>query len=275
MKLKILGSGQDAGIPHTSCYCEICSKARKNIEFQRMGPSIAIFDKEGEFCYIIDASPDIKYQLDMLNIEEIIRNGKTPINAIFLTHAHFGHCSGLWYLGKESINETNVPVYCTQKMRQLLENNYPFSFLIQNQNIIINEITPNKELELNDIKVKPIEVPHRNEFTDTVGFEIKSRKRIFYIPDIDFWNDEIIEEIKNSDIAIIDGSFYSKDELPRFSDVPHPPILETIELLKDVDTEIYFTHLNHTNIINYNKKEKKYIEGLGFKFAHDGLILEI
>lgn len=275
MKLIILGSGQDAGIPHTGCYCEICNKARKNIGFQRLGPSIAIYDKNLGFCYLFDASPDFKYQLDMLKKIEIKRKGKIPISGIFLTHAHLGHCYGLWYLGRESIDEKNLPVYCTQKMKKFLENNYPFSFLIENKNIKVEEITPNLELNFNEIKIKPFLVPHRNEIADTVGYVIKKEKRVLYLPDLDFWTDKLIDKIKRSDIAIIDGSFYSSDEIPGFKDVPHPPIIESIELLKNLDTEIYFTHINHTNIINKMGKEKEFIESLGFKIAYDGLILEI
>ena len=277
MNLKILGSGQDAGVPHTGCYCEICEIARKDINFRRLGPSIAIFDKKKEFCYLIDISPDFKNQLDMIKSEniKIKRKGKTPISGIFLTHAHFGHCSGLWYLGKESLNEMNLPVYCTQKMINFLENNYPFSFLIQNNNIEVLEIIPKKEYNFDGFLLTPKLIPHRNEIADTVGYIIKSKKRVLYLPDLDYWTEKLIEEVLKSDIAIIDGSFYSKDELPRFSDVPHPPILESIKHFKNTNTEIYFTHLNHTNVINKNGKERDFIETLGFKFAFDGMNIEI
>jgi len=40
MKIKILGSGQDAGIPHAGCYCKICNKARKNVKSRRLAPSM-------------------------------------------------------------------------------------------------------------------------------------------------------------------------------------------------------------------------------------------
>lgn len=84
-----------------------------------------------------------------------------------------------------------------------------------------------------------------------------------------------IKEIQNSDIAFVNGIFYSRNERPRFEEVPHPPIRETINLLENVGTEIYFTHINHTNLINKNGKERKIIESKGFKIAYDGLILKI
>lgn len=277
LKIKILGSGQDAGIPHTGCFCEICDKARKHEKFKRLGPSIAIYDKDEDYCYLIDASPDFKYQLDMILEEgiKVKRKGKIPINGILLTHAHLGHCSGLWYLGKEAVDEKNVPIFCTQNMKMFLTENYPFSHLVQRKNIIVQEIQKNKELGLDGIKYIPIEVPHRNEIADTVGYIIQSKRRFIYLPDIDYWTEALIKEIQMSDIALVDGTFYSKDELEGYSEVPHPPILETIEILGDVNTKIYFTHINHTNAINKNGEERKNLESKGFKIAYDGMTLTI
>lgn len=277
MRIKILGSGQDAGIPHTGCYCDVCNKARKYTKYRRLGPSIAILDKKEGFCYLIDASPDFKCQLDMVReeISEIKRNGKIPISGILLTHAHLGHCSGLWHLGKEAVEEKNLPVFCTSKMNQFLQSNYPFNLLIQRKNIKVREIYSNIEFDLDGFKCIPVQSPHRNEITDTVGYSIKTKRQIIYLPDIDYWTDRVLDEIRMADIALIDGTFYSRDEIFRFGEVPHPPIKETIKFLEDANTKIYFTHINHTNVINRNGKERKYIESKGFKLAYDGMVLKI
>ena len=277
MKIKILGSGQDDGIPHTGCYCDVCNKARKYAEYKRLGPSVAILDKREDFCYLVDASPDFKYQLDMIReeISKTKRKGKIPVSGILLTHAHLGHCAGLWHLGKESLEEKNLPVICTSKMKQFLRSNYPFSLLVQRENIQIEEIYPDKEFKLNVLKFMPIQVLHRNEIGDTVGYIIKSKKKVIYLPDIDKWTSSVIEEIRSSDVAFVDGTFYSKNEIARFEEVPHPPIRETIALLEKIDTEIYFIHINHTNPVNKKGRERKYIEGKGFKIAYDGMTLKI
>lgn len=272
MKIMVLGSGQDAGIPHTSCDCEICSKAKKDTKFRRWGPSIAIFDEKSVF--LIDASPDMKYQLDLLQYV-LGKNGKLPISGILLTHAHYGHISGLWQLGREASEEKNIPIYCTSKMKSLLSENYPFNLLEQSKNIKLIEIKDNQEYELGAFKCTPILVPHRNEVANTLGYIIESEKLLVYVPDIDRFTETILREIKKSDIALIDGTFYSRDEIPRFDEIPHPPILETVELFKNIDSEIYFTHINHTNPINLDGKEKKYIEKRGFKVASDGMVLDI
>ena len=275
MKILVLGSAQDAGVPQIGCLCANCKEARKNRAFERFGPSIALLHPRKKFCYIIDASPDIKQQIEIIR-NHLTINNNFPITAIFLTHAHYGHCSGLWQLGKECISVKNLPVYCTSKMKSFLATNHPFHHLIDDKNIQINDFLIDEELDFEGFSIKSFEVPHRNEFADTVGYKIKSDKTLIYLPDIDDWNDQILEIISEADFALIDGTFYSSTELPRSIVVPHPPIDRSIELMKDFDTKIYFTHLNHTNkILIRNGKEKKEIIKKGFKIASDGLVLEI
>ena len=277
MEIKILGSGQDDGVPQIGCYCASCSKARKNNRSRRFGPSIALIDSTQGSCYLIDASPDFKYQIDLLKEEDvrISRKGKLPISGILLTHAHFGHCFGLWYLGREAVEEKKLPIYCTPKMGYFLSTHYPFNLLINRRNIVLREVFPEKRLNLKGIGIIPVQVPHRSEIADTVGYKIAARKSILYIPDVDHWTDKLISDIMDVDIAIIDGTFLSEKELPRFSDVPHPPMEETIKLLRNLKSEIYFTHINHTNPVNYDLSIKRKIEKQGFHIAHDGMILKI
>ncbi len=280
MKILILGSGQDAGIPQIGCYCENCNNARKNKEYIRLAPSIALYDNENKFCFLIEASPDIKYQIDILTNKKIVSNRKgiLPVDGIFLTHAHFGHCSGLWLLGKECTEEKNVPVYCSPVMKQFLQNNHPFNHLSDRKNIILNEMAIGKELSFKKFKfsITSIEVPHRNEHSDTVGYIIKGQNKILYLSDLDLWTEEIITHVNSVDIAFLDGTFYTNKEISRYKEVPHVPIVETMDLLKESTTEIYFTHFNHSNpIVKPEGEEWRYSIKMGFKIAYDRLTIDI
>lgn len=277
MKLKVLGSGQDAGIPHAGCYCSVCRAARRNIRKRRLGPSIALMSKEKAFCFLIDASPDFKVQLDAVREECscVRRKGRIPVSGILLTHAHMGHYSGLWQLGKETLDEKNVPVYCTPLMKQFLSLSFPLNYLVQAKNIVIQEIALDAVLKLDGFYITSISVPHRNEFSDTVGYVIQANKRVVYMPDLDFWTDELVQHVRQADIALIDGTFYAKDELPRFTEVPHPPIKESIKLFKGSKTEIYFTHINHTNAVNKQGRALHHVKKNGFHVAFDGFNLDI
>jgi pyrroloquinoline quinone biosynthesis protein B len=276
-KIRVLGSGQDGGVPHAGCYCRSCERARENEAYRRLAPSIAIYNEEAGFCYLIDASPDLGIQIEKIRevMPHVSRTGRIPVSGIFLTHAHIGHYTGLLLLGTEVLGEDGMPVYCTARMMEFLSLARPFSLLVENGNIVLHEVHPNAEFDLDAVRFTPIPVPHRGEITDTVGYAIEVDKRAVYIPDTDRWTDGIIEEISKSDVALIDGSFWSKDELPRFEDVPHPPITETLPMLEGLDTEIYFTHINHTNPVHGDGPERQNLEQRGFSLAYDGLVLDI
>jgi pyrroloquinoline quinone biosynthesis protein B len=277
VNLKVLGSGQDGGVPHPGCACRNCERARANGAYRRLAPSTAVYSKRAGFCYLIDASPDLGSQIEAVRraVPRVSRAGRVPVSGILLTHAHIGHYTGLLLMGTEVLGETGMPVYCTAAMMEFLSTAPPFSLLVEGGNIVLHEVRPNEDLALDGVRFTPIAVPHRGRIADTVGYVVRARRRATYIPDTDRWTRSLIETVSRSDVALVDGTFYSKDELQRFCEVPHPPIGESIRDLADLGTEILFTHINHTNPVNAEGPEREDLEGKGFKLAYDGLTLRI
>jgi pyrroloquinoline quinone biosynthesis protein B len=82
--------------------------------------------------------------------------------------------------------------------------------------------------------------------------------------------------VKSVDVALLDGTFYSENELPgrKISEVPHPLITETIELFKNEDpvtrSKLYFIHFNHTNPVLWESEIKNEILKKGFHYAEQG-----
>ena len=97
--IAILGIAQDGGFPQTNCYDKCCHLAWENIENRRHVSCIAIIDPVSKEQWLIDATPDIKYQLKMLNDISKITN----LSGVFLTHAHIGHYTGLMNFGNEAM----------------------------------------------------------------------------------------------------------------------------------------------------------------------------
>ena len=121
-------------------------------------------------------------------------------------------------------------------------------------------------------------MPHRDEFSETVGYIITGpNKSALFIPDInkwDIWKKNIIEEIAKVDYAFIDATFYSGDEinLRNMSEIPHPFVIESMALFKNLPTsekiKIYFIHLNHTNpLLNPKSNEWAKVIKSGFHVA--------
>jgi pyrroloquinoline quinone biosynthesis protein B len=275
MKVIVLGSAQDAGVPQIGCSCETCQKARKYPHYQRYSSSLALYDREADFCYLFDASPDLKHQLAMLKtaFPALRTKGSFPITGIFLTHAHFGHCAGLWSLGKECLDAKKVPVYCSEKMAQFMKKNHPFDLLLERKNIQVTGLSNKEYHQFHNLMVYPFSVPHRNERADTVGYLINIENRLFlYLPDVDHWTEELVKLIERVELGFIDGTFYSKDEIPQFAEVPHPPIKETMKTIQKTPGTIYFTHFNHTNPVLLEGPEQKEVLEKGFKLAYEGLV---
>ena len=278
----VLGVAQDGGFPHAGCKKKCCQVAFKDSSISRKVCSIAIVDPQNNQQWIIDATPDFKEQF--YNLQQ--KTNSFNLSGILLTHAHIGHYLGLAYLGKEAINSNEVKVFGMKRMLAFLNNNGPWDQLVRLNNISLTEIKENVEFELNkEIKVIPILVPHRDDYSETVCFLIYSKqKKIIFIPDIDkwhLWDKNIKEIIKEVDYALIDGTFYNDNELERdMSKIPHPFVTESMEIFEKLEikhkNKIFFIHLNHTNpLLDDNSNEQKEVKERGFNIATENLIFKL
>ncbi len=277
--IQVLGIVQDAGYPHIGCEKDCCSVVSPGEYFVS---SLGLVDKTNNKRYLFDATPDIHNQL---NILEKFPNGNL-IDGIFLTHAHIGHYSGLMYLGREGLGGDNIKVYVLKRMAKFLTKNGPWDQLVKLNNISLQTISNKKFVKLSEnILVIPIRVPHRDEYSETVGYKILGKsKKILFIPDIDKWDEwekSIVDEVKLVDYAFIDGTFYNGSELNRdMSEIPHPSIEETLKLFSNQPqaekNKIYFIHINHTNPVLTNKNGvRDLILNMGFNIAEKGLQLSL
>ena len=278
VSLVVLGTIQDAGSPHIACKKDCCKDLFDNPDKNRQVTSLGLVDNINNKKILFEASPDISRQLKSL-VKKGINNQSEFIDGIFLTHAHIGHYTGLMYLGKEATNAKNIKVYAMPRMKEYLENNGPWSQLVAEKNIVLQEIANERIIAISpNIQVTPFLVPHRDEFSETVGYKIKGpNKTALFIPDIDKWekwNKNIVEEIKAVDYAFLDATFYSGKELGNrdISQIPHPFIIESLALFKDLDikdrNKVIFIHFNHTNpVLNRESEEVKQVIDQGYKIG--------
>lgn len=274
--LKVLGTIQDGGIPHMGCNKVCCLKYFKNNTFRVGVSSLGISNLKHETNYLIDATPNINHQLKALIGTS---NPSEKLNGIFLTHAHMGHYSGLLNFGREAMNSKNIPLYLMPRFYNFIQDNGPWNQLVKLENVMLKRIYDRQKITLeSNLSITPIQVPHRDEYSETVGFLIEGNtKSALYIPDIDKWekwNNSIIELIKNVDYAFLDGTFYDEKEVNNrdISEIPHPFIIESLKLFNPLDesekNKIYFIHLNHTNpLLNSDSSEYNRVIRKGFNVA--------
>jgi pyrroloquinoline quinone biosynthesis protein B len=275
----VLGVAQDAGVPQMGCESPFCRRARADASLRRMVASIAVVDPDRGRRWIFDATPDLPEQFDLL--KERTGDRSNDIAGVFLTHAHIGHYTGLMYLGREAMNASGVKVYAMPRMKQMLEQNAPWSQLVSLVNISLVPLAAETVVKLNDrISVEPFLVPHRDEFSETVGYRIRTDgKSLVFIPDIDKWQKwrtPLADVVRSADVLLIDGTFYADGEIPRpMTEVPHPFVTETMSLLKDLPdrdrSKVYFIHFNHSNpLVEGDRKSIREVNKAGFHIALQG-----
>ena len=280
--LLILGTAQDAGFPQAGCKKACCADAWKHRARQRYTASLAIIDPVSKQRWIIDATPNFREQLQMVDEVCPSEQQRSPVDGILLTHGHIGHYTGLMHLGREVIGAKAVPVFAMPRMEKFLQTNGPWSQLVKLNNIRLTPIREEKVVTLNArISVTPFLVPHRDEFTETVGFKIQGPKRsAIYLPDIDKWErwqTKIEDLVADVDIAFVDGSFFDNEELPGrdMSLIPHPFVVESIDRFKDLPradrSKVRFIHLNHTNqLLHSDSAAQKIVKQAGHYVAKQG-----
>ena len=281
-KIIVLGTVQDGGCPHIGCTKSCC----QTIDNTKKVVSLGVVDPESHKKFLIEASPDIGQQLKIVQLHASTNSGFQP-DGIFLTHAHIGHYAGLMFLGKEALNASKIPVFAMPRMKQYLENNGPWSQLVKLENIVLQPLLNQTPLTLTpQIKIVPFRVPHRDEFSETVGYTIIGpHKKVLFIPDIDKWarwDKDLLQELSRVDIAFIDGTFFSGEELNNrdMSTIPHPSVQETMKICAHLPAtekdKIHFIHFNHTNpLLNPNSGAYQEVIKQGFHVAKYGEIIEL
>ena len=279
----ILGNVQDAGLPHIGCQHKFCNDKFNEFE-EYFTTSLAVVDPINKKYILFEATPDLPYQLNYLD-KKIFKKFLLP-ESIFITHAHIGHYAGLMYFGREALGSKGLKVNVLPKMANFLQTNGPWSQLVEINNIKIQDLNFGVNVsELKNITITPIEVPHRDEYSETAGFIIEGKtKKALFIPDIDKWEkwDKDLKQLVNEfDYLLLDATFYDSKEINRdISEIPHPLVSETINLLDSLSNEsknkVYFIHMNHTNMMLDPKSNlSKYVTSKGFNIARLGLKLDL
>tara|TARA_R110000796_G_scaffold49383_3_gene117852 strand:+ start:2208 stop:3149 length:942 start_codon:yes stop_codon:yes gene_type:complete len=282
--LYILGVTQDAGYPQTGCYEQHCMPGWENPLLKRGAVSLGVIDPKNNKKYMFEATPNFPEQFYQL--ERVAPSSRYSLAGIFITHAHIGHYTGLMFLGHEAAGTSNTPVYAMPKMTQFLKGNGPWEQLVKYKNIQLMPLQHNQPEVLGQITVTPFLVPHRDEYSETVGYIIKGpNKSALFIPDINKWpqwETKLVDAIKAVDYALIDAAFYDDGELPgrEMSKIPHPFVAETMTELKDIDdtekNKVWFIHMNHSNpLLNLESKESQLVKSRGYNIAVEGLKLAL
>ncbi|MDP2483811.1 MAG: MBL fold metallo-hydrolase [Candidatus Palauibacterales bacterium] len=275
----VLGSIQDGGLPQAGCYTERCDRARRDPYYVA---SLGIVESSTGRAWLVDATPDLVRQMDLIPGSGFREraSARRPFEGILLTHAHVGHYLGLALLGREGLGIASTPCYCSARMAEFLSNNGPWSLMVDEGRLDLRILEPDRPTLLaDDLSVTAIPVPHRDEYSDTLGFVFRGpRQSLLYLPDIDRWDrwDRRVEDVvAGVDVSLLDATFYSAAELPGRdqTQIPHPLVTDTIDRLEGLTSgrSVVLTHLNSTNpVLDPGSPERERVLAAGFGIARAG-----
>jgi len=272
-RITLLGNAQDAGRPQFACTNFCCEDARLNPELSRMPVSLGL---HGDSFGLIEATRCMDQQLAMVD--------NPKISDLWLTHAHLGHIEGLGQFGKESSNQKNIQLHCSDSVYTYLQKHPIWNKLFVRGNLSLADFS--------NLNVKPILVPHRSDDFETHAFLIEGMcENVLFLPDHDKWDSTLLRvnhyspkdwfKSLNASIVLLDGTFWSENELDVRSqkDVPHPTVEKTLSLIgkrREGDPRIIFIHLNHTNPLHYpSSEEYQKVENMGWEIGHEGMEFDL
>ncbi len=278
----VLGTMQDGGLPHAGCRCARCTAAFQDPRAAQYAACLALVDKRRKpaLVWLIDATPDIKWQLNLLAGElgehpQRVNRVRQP-DGIFLTHAHMGHIGGLSQLGPEAMAVEQLPLFAAQGLDSLLQSTRLWRPAISC--FVMNPLVIGEAVALaSDLSITPVAVPHRDEWgVGTVAYLIHGpQQSLLYLPDIDSWDQwaEGESTLLGVNFALVDGSFYSVDELGGREPIAHPLVQDTLNRFADLPCQLVLTHFNHTNpVLDKHGPEEEYVRKTGAVVAKQGMI---
>ena len=221
MNLLFLGTGTSTGVPQIGCKCKVC--VSKNEKDNRLRASVLI--TVGHTKILIDCGPDFRQQSLKHKVDEI--------SAVFLTHEHYDHVSGLDDLRPLG----HAEVYAEKKVIALIHRNMPYCFGENKYpnvpTIHLHQIDEN-EFYVDNVKVQPIRIMHAK--LPILGYRIGN---MAYLTDVKTIDEESYERLKNLDILVINA-------LRINSHISHLSLEEALEITRKIGAkETYFTHISH------------------------------
>ena len=285
----LLGTAQDGGVPQPGCTAACCMNQFGGVVRTRHPVALGVTDGRGG-RHLFEATRALSAQLDLWASAD--GGPLDKLDSIWLTHGHLGHVEGLGQFGCEAWGVQNIPLHASQSMLDFVKANPMWRPLITDGNLSPKPFSTDVPVEIMpSLTVTPIQVPHRDEHTDTHAFLLAGEnRRLLFLPDHDSW--EMTLDIHGADdprawfrslradIVLLDGTFWSSSELGgKAGEIGHPPVKETLELLdnrRPGDPQVIFIHLNHSNPLHEEKSaESAHLRALGWEIGRQPMTFTI
>jgi pyrroloquinoline quinone biosynthesis protein B len=300
MRVRLLGSAAGGGFPQWNCNCPNCSKVRSGIAGARprMQSSVAL-SAEGEYWFLLNASPDVRAQIE--SFEPLLPSKGvrgTGVAGILLTNADLDHTLGLLLLREGEC----LIVHATSAVRRALTDNLRLEEILSSYGGVIwreppAELTPlltgdgaPSGLRYAAFPV-PGKLPRYREGSavaspgDTIGYcfeDEKTNGRLVFVPNAAALTESVRGYLSGCDAFLLDGTFWSDREMQAVGagtlgarEMGHLPIGDadgSLAYIGDLNVPLkIYLHINNTNpILCEGSPERQLIEAAGAIVGYDG-----
>jgi pyrroloquinoline quinone biosynthesis protein B len=293
--VRVLGSAAGGGSPQWNCGCPVCAAVRAGAGPARTQSSIAV-SADRQRWFLINASPDIRTQIEAFPGLHPREDRVTPLEAILLTDAELDHTLGLLLLREARA----LRLYATPTVHKTLcDGSGILRTLERYCPVEWREVVPGEDLPLaEELSGKAFDVPttKRDRFGAgasegrVVGYRLTDERgggTLVYLPGVQALTPALCAEIQGCQCLLIDGTCWRDDELVRLGlaaktarEMGHLPIDGpdgSLARLRSLGVgRTIFVHLNNTNpILLDGTPERRAVEDSGMEVAMDGLEVEV
>jgi len=311
MLVKILGSAAGGGFPQWNCACPNCSGLRAGTLRAKARTQTQIaFSPLDRIWFLIGASPDLRAQI--LSEPALAPSPETsrhsPIAGVFLPSADVDAVMGLLHLREFQ----NFFVFATSAVQRLVRNENRIFRVLDRANPPVQwqNLSSGRRIgcHLSENSADPptffySAIPLGGNYPDyaseealrgaardeaSIGFLLEQgKKKVFVAPALSGQTSEWTKLAASADVVLIDGTFWSDDELASTGrttktahEMGHLPLSGNDGLLaqypKDAGGRKILIHVNNTNpILNENSDEHRAVVEAGFEIAYDGFSIEL
>lgn len=310
MRVKVLGSAAGGGFPQWNCGCTNCNRLRRGVlrGRARTQAQVAVSSDPGKWL-LLNASPDLRQQiLEHPEFAPSEPGRNTPISAIFLTSADVDCVLGLLHLREFQ----SLRIFATLSVRRALtEENSLFGVLeraippVQWELLPLDQAvtaypdaaeTGSKRLTCTarslgggfpDYVSDALRIKLREEEA-VIGLECAyGRKRFFYAPNLPAHGNSWRHYTEQSELAILDGTFWTDDELVRVRgngksgrEMGHLPLSGANGMIEQMQNtqgmRRVLIHMNNTNpALDEDSAVSRTLREAGWEIAYDGMEINL
>lgn len=297
MWVRVLGAGAGGGFPQWNCGCPGCRAVRDGSRpaTSRTQSSMAV-SADRRRWFLINASPDLRAQIEACPDLHPRGDRDSPIAAVLLTDAELDHTMGLLLLREGP----GIALHATDASVETLRDGTGFLPTLERYtHVERRRVVPGETVALADhLTYRAFDVPTvkkarfggASDEGRVVGYRLTDTatgRVAVYLPGVQEVTPAVHDELASADVVLVDGTTWTDDEMIRLGlaaktahDMGHMAVSGpggSLEVLDGLPAERkIYVHINNTNpMLLEDSTERALVEERGVEVAADGLEVEV